>query len=774
MTHLTRPIARSSLFRKYTLVFSSVVGTCLLLSGLSSLYFSYIDRRNVLIELQREQARGAAARIAEYVSDIEQRIAFTSPPKPGTSAMERRRSEIELLGQIPAITEISLLDHNGLERLKVSSTSPDVIDSLTDYSKDTVFSGVVPGKTYHGPIHFFRETEPHMTLAMAVGPKEAGVTVAKVNLEFLLDGISRIKIGRSGHAYVVDARGQLIAHPDLALVLGRTNIANLPQVDAALRQRGGTEVAFVEPIGLDGKPVLSANSTIAALGWTVFADQPEAEAFAPLSASLWRSVAMLVTGVVAAVLASMMLVRKMVTPIQALRQGAMAIGSGQLDQRIDVATGDELEDLAAQFNQMGARLQSSYAELLSARQIAEAASTQKSDFLAMMSHEMRTPLGGVIGMLGLALRDLNVNNRQHIELARKSAQSLLLIINDVLDVSKIEAGKLSLETIDFDLSALTREAAAMLSERALAKGLPIKVELAAGLPNYGLGDPTRIRQVLLNLLGNALKFTDQGVVSLKVRPVSNTADSTLVEFSVADTGPGIPTEALGRLFGKFEQADLSTTRRFGGTGLGLAICKELVEMMGGRIGVKSEVGRGSTFWFELPMTHGQRPTETMDAGARLRHSHALRILCAEDEPTNQIIIRALLEDMGHSVEIADDGHMVLNTLADNDFDLVLMDGRMPYMDGLEATQKIRAGGPSEAPVRWPAIPIIALTADAGRHDEDLYLRAGMDGFLSKPIDERALFVELDKVISLLLSSGHPLVLRNSVLISPTQPATLAH
>jgi PAS domain S-box-containing protein len=398
-----------------------------------------------------------------------------------------------------------------------------------------------------------------------------------------------------------------------------------------------------------------------------------------------------------------------------------------------------------------------------ARERADAASRAKSEFLAMMSHEIRTPIAGVIGMQGFALRDdkLRPKTRQQMELAQSNAKSLLTIINDVLDFSKIEAGKLNIELVDFDLKVTIAESIALLGERAAGKSVMLELDFGPAVPQYVLGDPTRVRQVLVNLVGNALKFTDHGGVRVSVKQLSKEDSVNFVEFAVSDTGIGMSPEALGRLFQKFEQADVSTTRRFGGTGLGLAITRQLVELMGGDIHVSSELSKGSTFTFMLPLPDGKETHDQSADGLRA-HTHQLKVLCAEDFPTNQVIIRTLLEDMGHRVHIVENGRLAVHAIANEQFDLILMDGRMPEMDGATATRIIRAGGNDEISVAQADVHIIALTANASEDDRQHYLACGMDDFLSKPIDEVQLHNKLADVIEQLLRLGAPL--------TPLEPA----
>ena len=394
-----------------------------------------------------------------------------------------------------------------------------------------------------------------------------------------------------------------------------------------------------------------------------------------------------------------------------------------------------------------------------AKRKAEDATRQKSEFLANMSHEMRTPLAGVIGMLGFALRDEQLHDatREQILRGQANAQSLLVIINDLLDFSKIEAGKLSIENIDFALGAAIENVVSLFEEQAAARSIGFAIDFAPDLPPFVVGDPTRLRQVLVNLVGNAFKFTQRGGVSVSVEragvaPGAGGRQVSLIRFTVSDSGIGIDADAMARLFQKFEQADASTTRRYGGTGLGLAICRQLVELMDGEIEVASMPGQGSTFTFTLPMADGVAPPLVPQV-ALAPHSHQLRVLCAEDFPTNQIIIRVMLEELGHRVDVVANGVLAVAACVHTRYDLILMDGRMPEMDGATATRLIRVGGWPDQPVRDQELMIVALTANASEEDRSRYLGVGMDDFLSKPVDEAALHGLLARAIERQLQRG---------------------
>ena len=422
-------------------------------------------------------------------------------------------------------------------------------------------------------------------------------------------------------------------------------------------------------------------------------------------------------------------------------------------------------------NNLELRVQERTLELTAAKEHAEVVSRHRIDFLSAMSHDIRTPLAGVIGMLKFALRDQAIGSRtgEYLRIGLQNSESLLAILNDILDFSKIDAGRLSIETVDFDLIALIDDAIGILQGQADAKSLLLRCDLALDLPRYVQGDPTRLRQILLNLLGNAIKFTDRGEVKLDASAVLTTGGRAAISFDISDTGPGIPADTLPRLFQKFEQADHSTTRRYGGTGLGLAICKELVELMDGVIGAESRIGEGSTFSFTLPLTVGAAPLPDPLAAPRSeRHAYRLRVLCAEDVRTNQIIVGTLIENMGHDIRIVENGLQALHALSTAAYDLVLMDGRMPMMDGEQAARLIRNGGNEDYRVLDPAIPIIALTANASDHDRARYLAGGMDGFLSKPVDEHKLYDQIEKTIAQQLSRGH--YLRPADPLHPAAPA----
>ncbi len=781
--------SRGRLFRKYVVVLLLLVGGVLLVSSAVDLYFSYQETKAALVRIEHEQAVAAAGRIEQFVQDIERQVRWTTQAAfddPVAAQEQREIDYLRLLRNVPAITEISHLDASGKERLRVSRMALDAIGSEEDYSRAPKFLEARAGTTYFSPVYFRNESEPYMTIAVPVTEYRVEVTVAEVNLKAIWDVVSRIRIGKAGYAYVVDSLGRLVAHPDISLVLQKRDLSALPQVRSARGPRsasGDERVGMVGP-GLHGGQFLAAYAPVAPLGWVVFVEQPLGEAFAPLQASIVRSIILFALGLVLSVLASVLLARRMVAPIRVLQTGAARIGAGDLSHRIQVRTGDELETLGDEFNRTAVRLEESHANL--ERRVAErtrdlmealqrltalaeigravsstldlqavlnsivmhavqlvgadegtiyeydettqqfmvsvshgmtdehvaelravpirygegavgravasgqpvqvadvltpgayggrlhdlavksgvrallavplvreeriigglvvrrrdpgefpaeltglletfaaqsalaienarlfreieskgrqleAASRHKSEFLANMSHELRTPLNAVIGFSEVLAEqmfgDVNEKQAEYLRDILASGRHLLSLINDILDLSKVEAGRLELELGRFHLPTALDNALTLVRERATRHGITL-AQAVDGRVGDIVADERKVKQILLNLLSNAVKFTPEGG---RVTSTATPSDG-VIEISVSDTGIGIAPEDQAAIFEEFRQVGVAGLQRPEGTGLGLTLAKKFVELHGGQMWVRSQVGQGSTFTFTLPV-----------------------------------------------------------------------------------------------------------------------------------------------------------------------------
>jgi signal transduction histidine kinase/ActR/RegA family two-component response regulator len=457
---------------------------------------------------------------------------------------------------------------------------------------------------------------------------------------------------------------------------------------------------------------------------------------------------LLVSAILAALLQS-----KVSAPIVKVANAAHRIAQTHaFEQRVEVTSSDELGVLARSLNTLIEEIQRRDAErsedrsqleqqvaerervnrqLLFAIDKAEEASRLKGQFLANMSHEIRTPMNGILGFTQLVLGTrLTADQRDYLETVERSAEGLMQLLNDILDVAKIEAGKMELDRAPFSMRECVETSTRTMMGAAQQKGLEVGWDVDPQIPDNLVGDSTRIRQVLLNLIGNAVKFTDQGFVKVSVRMEPAPDASLVAHFTVTDTGPGIPEDKRQIIFEPFRQADGSTTRHYGGSGLGLAISSGLVDIMGGRIWLESEVGRGSTFHFTAPFTLGQAVLTQRAHAPAPTDCAPLNILVAEDNVVSQRLVMALLKERGHSVTLAANGCAVLDLVDKRDFDLILMDIQMPEVDGLQATAEIRY---REGQKKGKHIPIIAMTAHAMAGDRERCLDSGMDGYIAKPI-----------------------------------------
>jgi signal transduction histidine kinase/ActR/RegA family two-component response regulator len=473
-------------------------------------------------------------------------------------------------------------------------------------------------------------------------------------------------------------------------------------------------------------------------------------------------------------------------PLHKINQRLIALAQGDLTTPLTASGSRECVRLSDSVNALGhalKELRSDIAECRRAEEEAQATSRGKSEFLANMSHELRTPMNGIIGMTDIALdTDLTPEQHEYLTTVKDSANALLRLLNDILDFSKIEAGKLDLESLPFALRESLSTTMKALAVRAQQKALDLVYSVHTDVPDGLVGDAGRLRQILVNLVGNAIKFTHQGEVVVDVAMTAGGPShdgsreaamegTVLLHFAVRDTGIGIPADKQQRIFEAFAQADGSTTRQYGGTGLGLAICTQLVQLMGGQIWVESEVERGSTFHCTLRFGVQRQPApeHTRVAHHTVREAHRrLRVLIAEDNAVNQRLAMRLLEKQGHSVAVVENGLAALAALAQQPFDLVLMDVQMPEMDGLETTAAIRA----QEQGTGRHLPIVALTSHAMQGDQERCFAAGVDAYVSKPIKVDELYAAIDRLCSYESDPGlpsDPLPSDRATALSPLPP-----
>jgi signal transduction histidine kinase len=597
----------------------------LVTSGLTELYFRYRESAADLVRLQQEITSGAAWKIEQFVHEIERTARGAVKSREITAKGLSAEYEFELrrlLVLAPAITEAMAIDSDGTSRIAVSRFSRVLPGERKIDVPLVALELTKEGKSYFGAVYFHRNSEPYMAIAVPIERyvgRLIGVLQVQVNLKYVWDLLTKLKVGTEGYAYAVARNGDLIAHPDISLVLQRRNVAHLDQIRSAfdMGSNGGTRTWMIAK-NLQGRRVFSSWSPLPILDGVVIVEQPIEEVYGSLYASLLRTSGLLLAGLGMALVASLFVARRIVGPLETLRNGVERIGRGDMNSRLQLKTGDEIEVLAEEFNRMAENLRGAYDQLerrVAARTRDLAIANErlqeldrlKSDFVSNVSHELRTPLTAIKGAVDLVLREvagpLTEKQIHYLTRVRSNTQHLTGLINDVLDLSKIESGSSEVKPSRVSLSSLVHEVIETLRPVAAEKVITLNA-IIAERSIFVWADPDKINQVLMNLIGNAIKFTPaSGTVTVS----ASTNGKKNVQVSVSDTGPGVLPGERERIFDKFYQIAEAGGAKPKGTGLGLAISKALIELHGGKIWVESAPGRGSMFIFTLPLSGPQSP-----------------------------------------------------------------------------------------------------------------------------------------------------------------------
>jgi signal transduction histidine kinase/ActR/RegA family two-component response regulator len=731
---IVAPAAHGGLFRKYVVLFVAIVSLALAINGVSDIWFSYHEQQGLLVRIQHEQAKSAAEKIGQFLNDITAGLSWETQLSWNDSTLDEWQFDaVRLLRQVPALTEIVQLDATGSEQFRMSREAPDVIASHADHSQEAAFIQAMANKVYYGPVYFIDESRPYMTIAMAGVRPEYGVIVGQVNLTFIWDVVSQIQVGKHGQAYVVDQAARLIAHPDISQVLRKTDMSGLAQVHAArVAKSNGLPDQPLQGVDVGGRHVLSAYSEVTPPGWLVFAELPIDEANAPLYESALRSGIVILVALVLAIFAGLLLARRMVVPIRALRDGAVRIGSGDLGQRISINTGDELEALGDQFNAMAARLQESYAGLESkveerTRQL-EAANQAKSRFVAAASHDLRQPLHA----LGLFVAQLHGKLRasersQIVSRIEEALSAMNELFSALLDISKLDAGATTINITVFPVAQLLAHAETTFAGAAREKKLSFR---AMPSDAWVKSDFILLEQIVFNLITNALRYTRSGGVLVGCR---KRGDRLRIE--VWDSGIGIPPDQHDKIFGEFYRLREPDRDRRAGLGLGLAIVDRLCRLLGHPIEVKSTVDKGSMFAVTVPLAPADK--RAIEASIVPRAQPSLvsdkLVLVIDDDPLVLEGMSGIFRQWGCRVITADCDSKALKAATEQDDlpDLIISDYHLANgRTGIETIEWLRR----EMATPIPAFLISGDTDPATLHE------AKVKGFhlLHKPVNPMAL------------------------------------
>ena len=616
--HLSRRGGRERLVRHYFFFSVILLAGGLISSGLVEIYFRYQENLEQLTLAQQDAAVNASLKIERFIQDIVTSMRAATKSRDITANGISPTYEFELKRLLflePAITEATALSSDGVMRAQTSRFRAVSPDAGKDFSTSAAFRQSKQGKPYFGGV-YFRELEPYMTIAVPIDYSTGdviGVLKAELSLRDIWDIISATKIGKAGYAYTVTRSGDLIAHPNIRLVLEQKKVV-LDQLKEAFQpSQGGLKPRAIVTHNLQGQKVFSSHALIPMLDWAVFVERPVEDAREPLYASMLRTSSLLLVGLGLALFASLYLSRRVVRPLQALREGVERISGGDLNSRLEIKTGDEIETLAEEFNKMTAHLKEAQtslerkvAERTQALTVAneklEEASKLKSQFLANVNHELRTPGSAIIGYAHLVLRategQISRLQKENLEDLLRNAERLISQIDSLLEFSKIEAGKMEVRVEPVYVSEVIQGAMSTIEPTLNGSSVRIIREIASDMPALNT-DREKLRQIILNLLDNSVKFTERGEIKI----VASQQNGSL-KLTVSDTGIGIPKEELNKIFEEFHRGDSSGTKNYRGTGLGLAIVKKFANLLGGEVAVESEVGKGSVFTVTLPLDRG--------------------------------------------------------------------------------------------------------------------------------------------------------------------------